>query len=143
MNWVLTLLFLAGAVLLGRIYYGIRKMKERTVKDWDERQIDRLRKAGSDPFAPHEVDFFMAMPSEAAGHAVAAILEAEGYRVDVKSAPDNPGDHPFSLHATKSMRLSVPGMHELTKRFQELAKANGGHYDGWSAAVVPKGPHTP
>jgi hypothetical protein len=36
------------------------------------------------------------------------------------------------------MRLSVPGMHELTKRFRELAKTNGGHYDGWSAAVVPK-----
>jgi Regulator of ribonuclease activity B len=143
MNWVLTLLFLAGAVLLGRIYYGIRKMKERTVKDWDERLIDRLRKSGSDPFQPHEVDFFMAMPSEAAGHAVAAILEAEGYRVDVKAAPDNPADHPFSLHAIKSMRLSVPGMHELTKRFQELAKANGGHYDGWSAAVVPKTPQGP
>ncbi len=137
MNWVLTLLFVAGAVLLGRIYYGIRKMKERTEKDWDERLIERLRKSGSDPFQPHEVDFFMAMPSQAAGHAVGAILEAEGYRVDVKPAPDNPGDHPFSLHATKAMRLSVPGMRELTVRFRELAKANGGHYDGWSAAVVP------
>jgi hypothetical protein len=51
--------------------------------------------------------------------------------------------HPFSLHAIKSMRLSVPGMHELTKRFGELAKANGGHYDGWSAAVVPKNPQIP
>ena len=27
-------------------------------------------------------------------------------------------------------------MQELTARFKELAKANGGHYDGWSAAVV-------
>jgi hypothetical protein len=143
MNWVLTLLFFAGAVLLGRIYYGIRQMKEKTVKDWDERLIERLRKSGSDPFQPHEVDFFMAMPTEAAGLAVAAILEAEGYGVDVKPAPDNPIAHPFSLHATKSLRLSVPGMHELTKRFQELAKANGGHYDGWSAAVVPKNPQSP
>jgi hypothetical protein len=138
MNWLLTLLFLAGAVLVGRIYYGIRKMKEARVKDWDERLIDRLRKSGSDPFQPHEVDFFMAMPSEAAGQAVAAVLATQGYQVDVHAAPDNPTAHPFSLHATKSMRLSVPGMHELTKQFQELAKANGGHYDGWSAAVVPK-----
>jgi hypothetical protein len=37
------------------------------------------------------------------------------------------------------MRLSVPGMKELTVRFRELAKAHGGHYDGWSAAVVPQG----
>ncbi|HTV78945.1 MAG TPA: ribonuclease E inhibitor RraB [Steroidobacteraceae bacterium] len=137
MSWVLALLFLAGAILLGRIYYGIRQMKEKTEKDWDARLIDRLRAAGSDPFSPHEVDFFMAMPSEAEGRAVAAILEGEGYRVDVKPAPDNPGDHPFSLHFTKAIRLSVPGMRELTARFQALAKEHGGHYDGWSAPVVP------
>jgi hypothetical protein len=59
--------------------------------------------------------------------------------VDVHAAPDNPADHPFSLHATKSLRLSVPGMKELTIRFKELAMAHGGHYDGWSAAVVPQG----
>ena len=81
----------------------------------------------------------MAMPSQDAGLAVATILEAEGYRVDVKAAPDNPGDQPFSLHATKAMRLSVPGMRELTARFRTLAKAHGGHYDGWSAEVVPHG----
>lgn len=137
MNWIYAILFLAGFATLWRVYYGIRQMKEKREKDWDERLIDRLRKSGSDPFQPHEVDFFMAMPSEAEGQAVAAQLEAEGYRVDVKAAPDNPNDQPFSLHATKSLRLSVPGMRELTHHFQELAKAHGGHYDGWSAAVVP------
>jgi len=133
----------AGAVAVGRIYYGIRKGKEKTEKDWDERLIERLRKSGSDPFQPHEVDFFMALPSEAAGRAVAALLESEGYRVDVKPAPDNPVDHPFSLHATKSLRLSVPGMRELTAHFQGLARTHGGYYDGWSAAVVPHEPKAP
>jgi hypothetical protein len=139
MNWVLALLFLVGAGLLWRIYSDVRKAKEKTVKDWDASLIERLRKSGSDPFQPHEVDFFMAMPSEAAGQAVAAILEAEGYRVDLHAAPDNPADHPFSLHATKALRLSVPGMRELTAQFKEVATAHGGHYDGWSAAVVPHG----
>jgi hypothetical protein len=139
MNWVLALLFLVGAGLLWRIYSDVRKAKEKTVKDWDASLIERLRKSGSDPFQPHEVDFFMAMPSEAAGQAVAAILEAEGYRVDLHAAPDNPADHPFSLHATKALRLSVPGMRELTAHFKEVATAHGGHYDGWSAAVVPHG----
>ncbi len=139
MSLLLTLLVVAGAAALGRIYYGIRKMKERPEKDWDARLIERLRASGSDPFTPHEVDFFMAMPTQAAGDTVAAILQAEGYRVDVKPAPDNPSDHPFSLHATRSMRLSVPGMRELTARFQQLAKAHGGHYDGWSAAAVSHG----
>jgi Regulator of ribonuclease activity B len=139
MNWFVVLLFFVGAGLLYRIYSDIRKGKQKRVKDWDETLIERLRKSGSDPFAPHEVDFFMAMPSEAAGQAVAAILRAEGYSVDVHPAPDNPADHPFSLHATKALRLSVPGMKELTTHFKELATAHGGHYDGWSAAVVPHG----
>jgi hypothetical protein len=140
MSWILPLLFLVGAGLLFRIYSDVRKAKEARVKDWDERLIERLRKSGSDPFQPHDVDFFMAMPSEAAGQAVAAILEAEGYRVDLHPAPDNPADTPFSLHATKSLRLSVPGMRELTVHFKQLAKTHGGHYDGWSAAVVPHNP---
>ena len=140
MSWLLTLLFVAAAVALARIVYRLREMKEKKDKDWDARLIERLRKEGSDPFQPHEVDFFMAMPSEAAGQAVRAILEGEGYRVDVKPAPDNPSDQPFSLHATKALRLSVPGMRELTAHFTELATAHGGHYDGWSAAVVPQGP---
>ena len=42
MNWVLTLLFVAGAAAVGRIYYGIRKGKEKTEKDWDARLIERL-----------------------------------------------------------------------------------------------------
>jgi len=138
MSWLLTLLVIAGAAALARIYYGLRKMKEKTEKDWDARVIERLRASGSDPFQPHHVDFFMAMPSTEAASAVQAILEAEGYGVDVQPAPDNPYEHPFSLHATKSLRLSVPGMRELTARFTALAKAHGGHYDGWSAAVVPR-----
>ena len=63
MSWMLTLLVVAGAAALARIYYGLRKMKEKTEKDWDARVIERLRAAGSDPFQPHDVDFFMAMPS--------------------------------------------------------------------------------
>jgi hypothetical protein len=137
MSWILTLLVVAGGAALGRIYYQLRKMNEKTEKDWDAKLIERLRKAGSDPFQPHAVDFFMAMPSEEVGRAVGAILQAEGYRVDVKPAPDNPSDQPFSLHATKLMRLSVPDMRDLTKHLGELAKTHGGHYDGWSAAVIP------
>jgi len=138
MSWLLTLVFVGGVVAIGRIYYSIRKMREQRVKDWDEVQIDRLRKMGSDPFKAHDVDFFMAMPSEAAGLDVKARLEADGFRVDLKPAPDNPSTQPFSLHASKALRLSVPGMRELSAQFRDIAKASGGTYDGWSAAAVPR-----
>jgi hypothetical protein len=137
-SWILTLLFVGAVVAIGRIYYGVRKMREQHVKDWDEIQIDRLRKSGSDPFRPHDVDFFMAMPSEAAGLEVKSRLEADGYRVDLKLAPANPGAQPYSLHAIKALRLSVPGMRELSAQFKEIARTSGGTYDGWSAAAVAR-----
>ena len=138
MSFILTLLFVGAVIAIGRIYYGIRKMREQHVKDWDEIQVDRLRKSGSDPFKPHDVDFFMAMPTEAAGLEVKTRLEADGYFVDLKLAPDNPSTQPYSLHATKALRLSVPGMRELSAHFKEIAKAAGGTYDGWSAATVAR-----
>ena len=39
MSWIYGLLFLAGFATLWRVYYGIRKMKEKREKDWDERLI--------------------------------------------------------------------------------------------------------
>jgi len=42
-------------------------------------------------------------------------------------------DLPFSLHASKSMRLIVPDMQALSTRLDALAGEFGGRYDGWTA----------
>jgi len=42
-------------------------------------------------------------------------------------------DLPYSLHATKSMRLIVPDMQALSERLTTLAGEFGGRYDGWTA----------
>jgi Regulator of ribonuclease activity B len=39
----------------------------------------------------------------------------------------------YSLHATKSMRLIVPDMQELSQRMTALAAEFNGRYDGWTA----------
>lgn len=135
MEWLLILVIAAGLGVLFRIYTKVRNLRRTGQDDWDSRTINRLRKQGSDPFAPHDVDFFFALPDDNATRAVNAQLESEGYSVDVKAVPDNP-DLRFSLHARKSMRLSVPEMRELSRRFTELALAHGGRYDGWAADVV-------
>ena len=54
------------------------------------------------------------------------------FAVDVKAVPENQ-DYPFSVHARKSMRLSVPDMRELSRRFTEMVGREGGRYDGWAA----------
>ncbi len=133
---MLILLIIIGFAVLARIYFNLRKLRTASLRaDWDAQQISQLRAMGSDPFQPHQVDFFFGLPSEAACEALRRALEPEGYSVDVKPVPDAV-DQPFSLHACRSMRLSVPDMQELSQRFGDLAGANGGRYDGWAAGVV-------
>jgi hypothetical protein len=137
MRWLLVLFILAGAAVLLRIYFNLRKLRSPLSDDWDAKQIAALRARGSDPFKAHEVDFFFGLPNAAACEAVRQQLELEGFAVDLKPVPDAV-DQVFSLHATKSMRLSVPDMQELSRRFGELARTHGGRYDGWTAGVVPQ-----
>jgi Regulator of ribonuclease activity B len=145
MLWLLILFILIAIAVLVRIYFNLRKVRASSLRaDWDAQQISQLRAMGSDPFQPHEVDFFFGLPSEAACQTLRRQLELEGFSVDVKPVPEAV-DHPFSLHACRSMRLSVPDMQELSHRFGDLASVNGGRYDGWSAGVVAQraaGPHS-
>ncbi len=76
--------------------------------------------------------FFFALPSENACTAVNRALEAEGFSVDIKAVPDDK-EFPFSLHARRNMRVHGPEMKEFSRRFNELAKANAGRYDGWGS----------
>jgi hypothetical protein len=137
MRWLFILLILAGAAVLVRIYLSLRKLREPADNDWDAKQIAMLRTRGSDPFQSHEVDFFFGLPSSSACDELRKQLELEGFTVDTKPVPDAV-DQVFSLHASKSMRLSVPDMQDLRQRFVELARVHGGSYDGWTAGVVPK-----
>jgi hypothetical protein len=135
MSWLLIILIVAGFGILARIYFKVRNLRSGAQEDWDSRIIDRLRKAGSDPFKPHDVDFFFGLPSQDAAQVVNAQLEQEGFAVDLKAVPENT-DFPYSLHARKTMRLAVPDMRELSRHFTELVHQHGGRYDGWTADVV-------
>ena len=62
--------------IIGGVDRGVAHLAEpqqaaqRKNDSWDARLIDQLRKRGSDPFKPHDVDFFLAFPTrEAAGAA--------------------------------------------------------------------------
>jgi hypothetical protein len=136
MTWLLIVFIVAGVAVAVRIYFGVRKgLESERGSDWDEKMIARLRKQGSDPFQPHEVDFFFALPSEAACQAVRSQLEVDGFTVDTRPVEEDP-ERALSLHAHKSLRLSVPDMQALSRRFAELARTHGGRYDGWAAGIV-------
>ena len=89
------------------------------------------RSRGYVPFNEYPVDFFLALPDQAATQAVRARLEPE-FSVDIKPMQDD-AELPFSLHATKSMRLILPDMQALSARMTALATEFKGRYDGWAA----------
>ena len=132
MTWVIVAFVAAAAIIIARIYFKIRKIQGAKQESWDARVIEQLRTRGYAPFNEYKVDFFIALPDEAACQAVRSRLETDGFAVDAKPMAEKT-DLPFSLHASKSMRLIVPDMQELTQRLTALATEFGGRYDGWAA----------
>lgn len=132
MSWMIVAFVAAAAIIVARIYFKIRRIQGSRVESWDARLIEQLRSRGYAPFNEYKVDFFLALPDEAACQAVRSRLEAEGFSVDSKPMTEKT-DLPFSLHATKSMRLIVPDMQELSRKMTALATEHRGHYDGWTA----------
>jgi hypothetical protein len=136
-NWMYVFAIIGGVIAGWRIVQNLNKLRQRKNDSWDARLIDQLRKRGSDPFKPHDLDFFLAFPTREAADAVAAQLTTEGFRTDVIDTPDS-GELRFSLHAQKSLHLTVPDMQDLSRRLTDMAIAKGGRYDGWSAKQVPR-----
>lgn len=132
MTWFLLFVALAGAALIFRFIQSVRKGRLDHGQDYDTKLISQLRAKGMDPFKDHEVDFFFALADEAGSTAVNQQLESQGFRVDVKAVPETP-EFPFSVHASKSMRIHAGEMKELTRQFRAMALANRGRYDGWSS----------
>ena len=131
-NWVMPLLLAVALVLIAaRIYFKLRAAQKSRAESWDEQTIGRLRQQGYAPFNDYRVDFFLALPDEAACQGARARLEPE-FSVDVKPLESDP-ELAYSLHASKNMRLLVPDMQELTRRLTAVAKEFRGRYDGWAA----------
>jgi len=66
MNWTLLLLVAALALIAVRIYSKLRLAQKSRAESWDEQVIGRLRSQGYAPFKDYRVDFFLALPDEAA-----------------------------------------------------------------------------
>ena len=132
MTWVLVAFLAATGIIVARIYFKVRGIQKSKQESWDERMIEQLRSKGYAPFNLYKVDCFLALPDEAACQAVRQRLEADGFSVDAKPMAEKT-ELPFSLHASKSMRLIVPDMQDLTQRLTALAAEFGGRYDGWAA----------
>ncbi len=132
MTWIFLAFICAAAIIIARIYFKIRRIQGAKVESWDARIIEQLRAKGYAPFNEYKVDFFIALPDEAACNAVRARLEPQGFSVDTRPMSEKIA-LPYSLHASKSMRLIVPDMQEISRLMTDLATEHRGQYDGWAA----------
>jgi len=126
-------LFFGGAIAIWRIWINIKRARDRPAHSWDERLIEKLRLEGSDPFQPHDVVFFFGLPSERSAQLIVERLVREGYQAEYRQVREQV-ELAFSVHAQRSLRLSVPDMQATSRRFNELAAEFHGRYDGWAAA---------
>ncbi len=132
MSFFVIVFAVAAAIIAARIFFNVRKVARGRSESWDEKLVAQLRAKGYAPFNDYPVDFFLALPDEAACSQVRTRLESEGYAVDVRPVENDPELH-FSLHAKKAMRLIVPMIQETSSRLTALATENRGRYDGWTA----------
>lgn len=131
MAWLFLALAAALGIVLLRIYFKLRSAYRSRTESWDEQIIGRLRSQGYAPFNDYQVDFFLALPDLAACQVARARLEPE-FAVDVKEL-ESDAELGCSLHASKTMRLVVPDVQEISRRLTALATELKGRYDGWAA----------
>jgi hypothetical protein len=132
MTWVVVAFVVAAAIIIARIFFKIKSIRSTKQESWDAKIIEQLRSKGYAPFNEYKVDFFLALPDEGSCQRVRSRLESDGFSVDTKPMSEKT-DLPYSLHASKSMRLIVPEMQALSTRLDALAEEFGGRYDGWTA----------
>jgi hypothetical protein len=128
----------AGVLAVVRIWLNVKKSRAAHDRgDFDERLVARLRAEGSDPFKPHDIDFFLAFGDPATASSVCAELRARGFAVDLQTTADA-SDFPHTVHVTRSLPLAVSEIKPICNDLDALARARGGRFDGWTAAHVAR-----
>jgi hypothetical protein len=99
----------------------------------DAEVIAQLRESGSNLRKPHEIEFFLYVPSQLAAERVAEKVRALEFTVKIERAATGSD---WLVLAKKKMIPTESKLAELRKTFGEIVVAEQGVYDGWGSAVV-------
>ena len=56
MDWFFLFLLAGAAIAIWRVVYQVRRGRAMPTDDWDAKLIERLRRGGTDPFRPLELE---------------------------------------------------------------------------------------
>lgn len=97
----------------------------------DVRVLEHLRGLGCDPKKARGVRHFIYVPAAAGAHAVASVLEREGWETSVHE------DENVWLVVAACLRVLTEQMvRETRARLEALAAMHDGQYDGWEAEAT-------
>jgi len=99
----------------------------------DQQVLAQLRKAGADLTKPTEVNFYLYFKDRQTADTAAAHAGDGPLVATVRRAGD---DSAWLCFVSGQMVPSEPAIHAHAVRLLALARAHGGEYDGWEAAVV-------
>jgi hypothetical protein len=110
---------------------------EPAPKDPDQPVLKQLRKIGANLSKPREVIHFLYFPTQVAAEQASTQLRGEGYAIDVRpaaNADQNP-PNPWLMEARIRAVVDETTVAPMRARFEQLAEAGSGEYDGWEAAA--------
>jgi hypothetical protein len=103
----------------------------------DKRVLKQLRRLGANLSRPREVIHFLYFPTQVAAEQASHQLRGEGYMIDVRpaaNAAENP-PNPWVMEARNHTVVDESNVQAMRQKFEDMAEAGGGEYDGWEAAA--------
>lgn len=129
----MSLSFLIVLGLIGIYFLARGSAREAAARaDGDASTLAELARAGSDLGRPHQIEFYLYLPTESAAAGVAEDLRREGFTVEVRRA-DGAGD--WLALSTREMLPELAALRHWRQRLTALAESRGGAYDGWGTEV--------
>lgn len=96
--------------------------------DADGDALQRVADHGSDMSKPMLIDFMVAVPSDAAGRAVATEARTAGFTTNVSEDED---DGSFTCYCSKTMVATYDSVIAVQDQLDELSRPHEGRSDGW------------
>jgi hypothetical protein len=122
---------------LGKLLSGLLGDRDSPIEfagDPDLAILNQLSAAGADLSKPTHTLFYIYAPTEEAARRIAAAGADANLKADVR--PSASGDGNWLCLLEGQLVPSEQAIQNYRSRFEALAVAEGGEYDGWEAAVT-------